>query len=207
MSTQRSSHWSITINNPTSQDEEEINLARQKGWTVEGQLEKGENGTPHYQLYVKTPQVRFSAVKKQFKRAHIEIARNAQALQQYVHKEETREGELHTASELYPSMARVWELFYEHIECCSERYYEIEEARERLRREPLVEWDKFISEQIARGLYVEHIGVNPQNRSIVTHYWLAIMQREATRRTAQRQETDRQTVSSVATDEILSEQE
>ena len=94
-STSRSNIWSLTINNPTADDEECIQLARQKGWKVEGQKEVGKEGTPHYQLMLKTPQVRFSAVKKLFPRAHIEIARNATALAQYVTKKTQGQGTCH----------------------------------------------------------------------------------------------------------------
>ena len=89
MSQQRASVWSVTINNPTQTDEYNISEARQKGWKVEGQLERGEQGTEHYQLILRTPQVRFSAVKQVFPRAHIEVARNVGALTAYVHKEDT----------------------------------------------------------------------------------------------------------------------
>lgn len=88
--TDRGTCWSLTINNPTQDDEDAIHIARQKGWKVEGQKERGEQGTEHYQLMLRTPQVRFSAVKKQFPRAHIELARNPSALATYVSKEETR---------------------------------------------------------------------------------------------------------------------
>lgn len=101
---ERATNWSVTINNPIKADEENINLARQKGWMVEGQLEKGDNGTPHYQLIVKTPQMRFSALKKAFPRAHIEVAKNVKALETYVKKDETRIGQLPDASEFYPSL-------------------------------------------------------------------------------------------------------
>lgn len=47
-STDRATAWSVTINNPNESDEEAINLARQKGWTVQGQKEVGDEGTPHY---------------------------------------------------------------------------------------------------------------------------------------------------------------
>lgn len=77
----RARYWSLTINNPTPDDEERIALARQRGWRVEGQLEKGEEGTPHYQLCLDCgAQQRFSAVKKAFPRAHIEAAKSAVAL-------------------------------------------------------------------------------------------------------------------------------
>ena len=61
----RATCWSITINNPLPADDENIARAKQRsGWKVEGQLEKGENGTPHYQLMVKTPQIRFDPLRK-----------------------------------------------------------------------------------------------------------------------------------------------
>lgn len=43
----RHSTWSVTINNPTQSDEDAIHQARQRGWSVEGQKEVGEQGTPH----------------------------------------------------------------------------------------------------------------------------------------------------------------
>jgi len=110
---ERATCWSITINNPVKNDEEFIAAARQKGWKVDGQLEKGENGTPHYQLIVRTPQVRFSAVKKAFPRAHIEVARNPTALASYVKKSETREGELPKTESKYPSQSAYFKLVVE----------------------------------------------------------------------------------------------
>jgi len=65
---------------------------------------------------VKTPQVRFSAVKKAFPRAHIEVARNPAALATYVSKEETRVGQLPGKSELYPSQAKTFGMFVDWIE-------------------------------------------------------------------------------------------
>jgi len=208
VTTTRSTAWSVTINNPTAQDEECIALARQKGWIVEGQLEVGAEGTPHYQLFVKTPQTRFSQVKKAFPRAHIEIARDPVALKKYVHKEETREGELAVSSEMYPSMSKVWEMFYRF----TQRHYDAEEyddhhtQHEELVRQPLVVWDRFIRSKIEEGYYVESIGINPQSRSSVTHYWEAILAREARKVTLQTE--DRQTdteSSSVATEYNINE--
>lgn len=109
----RATCWSLTLNNPTEDDDECIARARQKGWKVDGQPEKGEKDrTRHYQLILRTPQVRFSAVKKAFPRAHIEIARNPQALETYCHKEETRDGELPSSSDKYPSLSKFWKLVY-----------------------------------------------------------------------------------------------
>lgn len=116
MTTERASTWSLTINNPTSDDEECMNIARSKGWRLDGQLEVGKEGTPHYQIMLKTPQVRFSAIKKVFPRAHIEIARNSQALANYVNKEETRVADLPGDNNKYPSTSRFFDLVWDVIE-------------------------------------------------------------------------------------------
>jgi len=113
--TSRATHWSLTINNPTADDEECLQLARQRGWKIDGQKERGEGGTEHYQLHLQTPQVRFSAVKKMFPRAHIEVARNPSALALYVTKEETRVGELARQQDRYPSQAKFFELVWDVI--------------------------------------------------------------------------------------------
>lgn len=174
----RATTWSITINNPTPQDEEYIALARQKGWKVEGQLEKGENGTPHYQLAVKTPQTRFSAMKKAFPRAHIEIARNAPALVSYVNKEETRIGTLPTSSELYPSLSKFWELLCDRILPLSE--YGCLEANP---RRILDQFDAACKLLITEGYHIESIAVNPSTRSMWNLYSDALQKRTETEKT------------------------
>lgn len=81
--TERATAWSVTINLKTvSKDTAAqcMETAKSLGWGVQGQLERGEQGTEHYQLMVRTPQVRFSSVKKVFPTAHIEACRNFQAL-------------------------------------------------------------------------------------------------------------------------------
>lgn len=92
----KASCWSVTINNPTQEDLEAWKNAKMLHFVKEasGQLERGENGTPHIQGLLRTEYVRFSQVKKAFPRAHIEKAKNIFALTQYVEKEETRIGEL-----------------------------------------------------------------------------------------------------------------
>lgn len=176
MSTVRANTWSVTINNPIAADEENINLARQKGWKVEGQLEKGKNGTPHYQLMVKTPQVRFSAVHKQFPRAHIEVARNVAALANYVQKEETRVADLSSDQELYPSLNKVWSMFADWIDSCdlrSRRYFTW------TCDQWLENFDSFIEDKILEGYRVESIAVNPSTRSIVKKFGSAIYHRSS----------------------------
>lgn len=182
----RATAWSVTINNPLSADEENIAQARQRGWFVEGQLEKGAEGTPHYQLLVKTPQVRFSAVKKAFPRSHIEVARNVAALQQYVTKEDTREGSLPTQSELYPSLQKVWDMFADWLndkEIRNKHGFFVDYDDETF----LKVFDLFVNAYILKGYILETIGVNPQIRSAVKHYGRNIIFRSMDR------QTDRQT--------------
>lgn len=187
--TQRATAWSVTINNPTPQDEECIAMARQKGWSVEGQLERGDNGTPHYQLLVKTPQTRWSTFKKAFPRGHIEIARNVVALETYVHKEDTREGELKQTSELYPSLQKLWDMFADYY---SPEMHEVNPETFK-RKEILDIFDDFISVTIRKGYIVETMAVNPQIRSAIKNYYKSIIYRSNIRR-----QTDRQTGSDVA---------
>lgn len=194
---QRGTCWSVTINNPVACDEDSISLARQKsGWTVEGQLEKGTNGTPHYQLMVKTPQVRFSALKKTFPRAHIELARNREALAEYVKKEDTRIGTLVVSSEMYPSTSKVMDMYGEWCQTYKKGFY--------LSCDPqglLDLFDKFICEHIERGYFIEHIGVNPQVRSSIKLYGLSIIQR------ALHRQTDRQDKAEKYVDPDINEDE
>lgn len=105
-------HWSITINNPTEEDKMAWTNVQQHHF-VEGslgQLEQGENGTVHIQGYLKTQKVRFSAIKKIFPRAHIEIAKNPNALARYVVKEETRLAPLPTGRTATPQLVQAYVL-------------------------------------------------------------------------------------------------
>lgn len=85
-------NWSITLNNPTAEELKVWETATTHHWVKEviGQIERGEAGTEHIQGMLKTVAVRFAQVKKLFPRAHIEVARNTAALQQYVQKDDTR---------------------------------------------------------------------------------------------------------------------
>jgi hypothetical protein len=198
MSNVRGSHWSVTINNPTEKDEEEIALARQKRWSVEGQKEIGESGTPHYQLYVRTPQVRFAAVKKAFSRAHIELAKTPAALANYVHKEETRVGQLSESQDQYPSLSKLWDLIYSfittnlHISVYVDPGYGPTIERWNDERSEMVSWqpedplstfDIAIKSLILRGYHVESMAVNPQVRASWKNYWFEILHRTLKART------------------------
>lgn len=184
MTDARASNWSVTINNPSVCDEENIGIARQKGWQVEGQKERGENGTEHYQLYVNTrSQQRFSALKKAFPRAHIEVARNVMKLKEYVVKEDTRVGELPESR--YPSQAQVWKWFQEYFDTYKPSGDGIDDE------EMLYIFDKMIHQKIREGYYVELMAVNPQIRSVIKMFGRSIVARE--RKFALSPQTDRQT--------------
>jgi len=81
--------YSVVINNPTETDEGQIAAAKQAGWRVVGQLEKGDNGTPHYQLCVTAP-VEWKTMKSHFTRANIQEAEDPEALERYCTKTRTR---------------------------------------------------------------------------------------------------------------------
>jgi len=89
-STTLSRNWLFTINNPGDIDPE-VSFGVNYKFLVY-QLEKGENGTPHYQGYVmfKTNK-RLSALKKLCKEAHWEIRRGShKQAKDYCTKEDTR---------------------------------------------------------------------------------------------------------------------
>jgi len=183
---ERATCWSVTINNPTKADDENIAQAKQKsGWAVYGQKEKGENGTEHYQLCVTTPQVRFTAVKKTFPRAHIEVARDRRALTKYVNKEDTRIAGLPTDN-TYPSMSKVMAWFGDYFD-------DYRPQGDGIKDEELLSiFDYMINMKIREGYYVESIGVNPQVRSSIKMYGRSIANRERVRR-----QTDRQTAENI----------
>jgi len=184
--TKRASIWSVTINNPTK---EEVECTLPPGWSLEGQYEKGDlEGTTHFQGLLKTNQVRFSAVKRHFPRAHIEAARNAAALKEYVHKEETRVGEftpIRTPNifEVQTSICGMWvKADYEAIR---DRLADVNK-----KDAVLMYVDQLVDKMIkdgARG--IEFISINPMWRSSWSRHAHAILARHAKPPV----ETDRQT--------------
>jgi len=168
--TERASCWSVTINNPSDMDDDDITMANATtGWKVTGQLEKGENGTEHYQLMVRTPQVRFSAVKKAFPRAHIEVARNPADLAKYVTKTDTRIGALPN-SDWYPSQAAFYTLICDVVRNESKKATlpsdtEVLAMMQGKSKDPLEQFDRAVKTLIAQGYHCEHHGCNPQVRS------------------------------------------
>lgn len=101
----RSGCWSVTINNPTSEELQFAPVCEANGWKIEGQLEAGKEGTKHYQGMLDTPtKPTWTTVKRAFPRAHIEAARRRDLLKKYVHKEETRLAEVPSAGRDFPTM-------------------------------------------------------------------------------------------------------
>jgi len=161
-----------------------MELARQRGWKIDGQKERGKEGTEHYQLHVTTPQVRFSAVKKMFPRAHIEVARNVTALKQYVNKEDTRVAPLVSSQERYPSQKRFFELIWDVILATPHEYWFITMDPPRYgsfvgaeRPHRLAYW-KACAELISRGYVVEGMGVNPQSLACWDRFHRALLRRK-----------------------------
>jgi len=172
--------WSITINNPTESDTK----CDQPGWSLEGQYEVGAEGTRHFQGILKTGrQVRFSAVKRVFPRAHIEVARNRKALEAYVKKEETRVGEF--AGTAIPNMfqfqdtiATDWD-----SKVFQERW--MDEATAKLYKHDINEMalayvDELVAQHIVQGgRGLEFIAINPMWRSSWKKFWPYIIRRNA----------------------------
>lgn len=190
----RSSVWSITINNPTDSD---LKVDLPAGWKLTGQIEKGSEGTTHYQGMLKTNQVRFSAVKKVFVRAHIEPAKNAKALEKYVHKEDTRVSTVEdrvsnipTLFEYQVTIAKRWDES-EWDEFKAKAIESDEKLVLNLGEVALRYIDCLVEVDIQNGVRgVEFIAINPMWRSAWKRFWRSMVDRETNARLAV---SDRQT--------------
>lgn len=180
----RATSWSLTIWLPpytetTAKEMIETAVANNPKWSVQGQLEKGKNsdGKFHYQLMVKTPQVRHSALRKAFPACHIEEARNAKALENYVHKDDTRVGEFKAITGNFIKWETLRAKFYEWLS-------QTEDVAVGLYRhdyERLAKWDEFIGLSIEEGIECDLMGVNPQYRSCIVRYWDNYLRRHVSR--------------------------
>jgi len=176
-SSERATAWSITINNPTESDMTPTLPAK---WVLTGQVEQGEEGTIHYQAMLKTPQERFSAVKKVFPRAHIEVARNSKALGQYVHKAESRLAE---RPDVVSNIPTLWD--YQHTIAKAFRDDEFIDHCSQFQT-PMSEDDLFmgylddlVRRDIEKGVCgVEFIAINPMWRSAWKKFGRAMIKRE-----------------------------
>jgi len=104
--TDRSTCWSLTEQVASREDAAVfMNQPVPPGWKLRGQLEEApQTGQLHLQLMLETPRIRFGTVKKQFPRAHIEVARDKLALTTYVNKPDTR-----VAKVDQPPTPTIWE--------------------------------------------------------------------------------------------------
>lgn len=89
----KSRNWLCTLNNPevAAQDYLEAWFTKAKAKYVVGQLEKGEEGTPHIQYFLnfKEP-VRLAQLKKHCTRSHFEEVKINNGAHTYCMKEDTR---------------------------------------------------------------------------------------------------------------------
>lgn len=160
--TSRATCWSLTINNPLATDYE---VSLPPNWKLTGQLEKGKEGTMHYQGALITPQVRFSAVKKVFPKAHIEAAKNKAALMNYVHKDDTRVGEV--ADRRGATIPTLFE--YQHTvargivnEWRTTRHYTDTDFKKMDNKHIMSLVDRMVSKDIENGVNgIEYIAINP----------------------------------------------
>ena len=178
MDQQRATAWSITLNNPTT---EELEVGLPAGWSLEGQFEEGELGTKHFQGLLRTPQCRFSAVKKIFPRAHIEVCKNIAALTKYVHKSDTRVStfEQRQSDNIFQSQAKICKLFdWDHWENIVPNVMD-DKYKEGDLEKALMSYVDSITRQLIlageRGL--EFTAINPMWRSSWLRFGMAILHR------------------------------
>lgn len=178
----RATCWSITINNPTDGD---LNITfPDNRWKMVGQIEKGAEGTLHYQGMLTTPQVRFSAVKKLIPRAHIEIAKNKNALQKYVSKEDTRVSSVGDITSDIPSLfnyqhtiAQKWN--DDEFDDFQSNYSDTDFAKLGIDEIALLYVDSLVHKDISSGICgLEYIAINPMWRSAWKKFWRAMIARE-----------------------------
>jgi len=190
----KSCYWSITINNPTDDDLIRWEGLKGEKWIkkVMGQLEKGENGTPHLQGMLNTESVRFAQIKRALPRAHIEIARKPAALERYVQKEDTRMAQLQTTrvatqadvqrGVLTLALAEYRQQIFPK-EFTKNEFYDwmtVRHVRDRHWAEILT--DAAIKELIREGYYgIEFVMCNPQVRLAFKKYFCEIVIREYAR--------------------------
>lgn len=191
----RTTRWCITYWLTQGRTIDGLNALTQampQDWSLEGQIEQGVDSQQelHAQLFLKTPQTRGTRIAKFFPNCYIDEANNPFALQNYVHKEETRVAEFKTIDNRSPQWHVVRDRFYE--------WYVTAHADQLTLRvddeEKLKYWDHFIGISLEEGMSVDVIGVNPQYRSCIMKYWSYMIRRTLSRNppTSVDRQTDRQ---------------
>lgn len=202
--TERSTCWSLTQHVESEQEAAEFMLMPvPPGWKLTGQLEEAPTTRKlHLQLMLETPRIRFGAVKKQFPKAHIEVARNKHQLSLYVKKTDTR-----VAVAEQPATPTIWEfntmvahridtqdlnkylLNVRHIDYTKHAdaiYVDREwvvmgDIWKSVKPNEMLEYiDTVIMEFISEGVRgAEYMGVNPMFRSAWKTYGVALIERAA----------------------------
>jgi len=188
----RATCWSVT-QQVKSTEEGKLFMEQQvpPGWKLTGQLEEAPTtGQLHLQLMLKTPQVRFSAVKRQFPKAHIETAHDPVALALYVQKNETR-----VMGVEQPEAPTIWQFSQMVADRISidDMVYNICNWRG-LRHDAVIYWDDATPEELLRyvdvlvGRFVhegvrgaEFMGINPMFRSAWKTYGKSLIMRKLDR--------------------------
>jgi len=194
----KTNKWCITMwltDGRTVETLNELVTLMPQNWSLEGQLEQGTDSQQklHAQLYLKTEQTRGTKVIKYFPNCYIAEAKNPFALQQYVHKEETRVAEFKTVENRSPQWFQVCDKMFDWylVEHADLLHLQVDDE-ERLKM-----WDKFIGLSIEEGMRVDIIGVNPQYRSCIMRYWSNYL-RNAIRRQKDRQDNKTEIVNILA---------
>lgn len=190
MPSEKSRNWSITINNPTDDDNAQWAQLKDYAWVKEtqGQVERGEEGTLHIQGMVKTDPIRFAQIKKALPRAHIEPAKNQFALVNYVNKPETRVAAISPVkvatqsdvqSEILRALMRSGFRYYEWTGDTQAYFLDFLRQKELEIRKDWEIWvDAAVSQLIIDGYYgVEFVMSNPQIRTAFRKYLPAILER------------------------------
>lgn len=181
----KASCWSITINNPTEDDTIQWQALKNAPWVkeVKGQLEKGDNDTPHIQGMVRTEHVRFAQIKRALPRAHIEPAKNTLALSNYVEKVDTRVGAIPQVR--VATQKDVQDKVYDLVNDCGPLRYGdhfsiklilVHGDEWRVGKDWEYWLDLAVNSLICEGFYgVEFVMSNPQIRNAFKKYFVSIL--------------------------------
>lgn len=163
-------------------------------WSLEGQIEQGVDSQQklHAQLFLKTEQTRGTKIVKYFPNCYVNEAKNPFALQNYVHKEETRVAEFKTIENRSPDWRVVRNKFFDWIIENEPFYDHIDDDLDERDSLRLKLWDKFGNISVAEGMYIELIIVNPQYRSVIRRLWTGLC-RDAERRLSSTTSIDKKT--------------
>ena len=187
----RDTMWQTTIYATGIDDHEQqkawLNAYAQRplppGWKLNGQIELcPKTNRHHIQGHITTPQVRGSAVMKEFPKQHLEIVRDRTALTNYDGKLDTRVSAFQT-----PDAPSFWE-FHEIV---AEKWDDIkwslissgvtfeEMIAGKLDDYALKYVDQIVGELIEEGIRgAEFMGVNPMFRSAWKRFWKNITNRK-----------------------------